>query len=573
VPATGTFPDPKLSGLFSNVRFYQVFAGALLISLLAFSSAITGDIILDDNRLPFADPRAQKMPAAFWIGGVRPLLMASYWLNFKLSGLNTLSYHALNIFLHALTASFVWLCARKLLEMAQVDPGRRPVLAGLIAGIFLLHPLQTESVDYIAGRSEVLAGLFFFAAFALFLCTPPDRFGFWRVSAIIALILGAFLSKENGVVVVALILFTDIFWHEGNVTKQLRGAAKLYYALLVVGTLGVGFVLRVLLSARTAGFQVQGLRWYEYFFTQWRVIWQYLSLFILPVGQSGDWMFRRSHGVMDNNALLYGIGLLLTIVVAIRIRKWAPLAAYGFLVFLLLLAPTSSVLPIQDVMAERRMYVPMFGLALLTAGLFDKAKVKPGSIAISAVLILTVAGAITWERSKVWRSALDFWTDVLKNSPANARAYVDLGNAQLRNGRCNEAVRNYETVKATQAMRGTQAGFKLDVNLATAYDCANQPDKALRTIRQIGIRSDSPPEMLTQLGMLATKLGDNGTALNWLNESIRLDPGNSQAWALRGFAELPASPADAERDFRQAATLNPANDLARAGLARLRSGN
>jgi hypothetical protein len=62
-------------------------------------------------------------------------------------------------------------------------------------------------------------------------------------------------------------------------------------------------------------------------------------------------------------------------------------------------------------------------------------------------------------------------------------------------------------------------------------------------------------------------------ALNWLNESIRLDSGNSQAWALRGFAELPASPADAERDFRQAATLNPANDLARAGLARLRSGN
>jgi hypothetical protein len=572
-PAKESIPDAKSSGLLPNIHFYHVFAGALLLALLAFSSAITGAIILDDFRLPFADPRAPRMPASFWIGSVRPVLMASYWLNLKLSGLNTFSYHALNILFHALTASFVWLCARKLLEMAKVDPGKRPVLASLAAGIFLLHPLQTESVDYIAGRSEVLAGLFFFAAFALFLYTLRDRFGFWRVGAILALIAGSFLSKENGVVVVALILFTDVFWHEGNVMKELRRAAKFYVPLLVLGALGAAFVLRVLLTARTAGFQIAGLKWYEYFFTQWRVIWQYLSLFTLPVGQSGDWMFRRSHSVLDNGALLYGIGLLAAIVVAIRIRKWAPLAAYGFLVFLLLLAPTSSVLPIQDVMAERRMYVPIFGLALLTAAVFDKANLKPGSIAISAVLILTVAGAITWERSKVWRNSRDFWADVIEKSPANFRAYVNLGNAELREGHCSEAAALYEKVKTAQATQGSMVEFKIDLNLATAYECGNRPDKALQIIRQIAVRDDSQPGMLTQLGMLATKLGDPERALNWLNQSIRLDPGDAQAWALRGFAELPASRADAERDFRRAAALNPANDLARAGLEKLRNGN
>jgi tetratricopeptide (TPR) repeat protein len=219
------------------------------------------------------------------------------------------------------------------------------------------------------------------------------------------------------------------------------------------------------------------------------------------------------------------------------------------------------------------MYVPMFGLALLTAGLFDKAKVKPGLIAISVILILTVAGAITWERSKVWRNSRDFWTDVIEKSPTNFRAYVNLGNAELREGRCNEAAGLYERVKAAQAMQGSLVEFKVDLNLATAYDCANRPDIALQIIRQIAVKSDSAPGMLTQLGRLATKLGDTERAMNWLNESIRQDPGDSQAWALRGFAELPASPADAERDFRQAATLNPANDLARAGLARLRNGN
>src|SRR5207248_11729150 len=108
-----------------------------------------------------------------WIGPVRPVLMFTYWLNTKLIPRESYSFHVLNVLFHCITAFLIFLIVRNLLTRTGNLPSRdHDLLAAFAALLFLLHPAQTESVAYIAGRSESLSALFAAAAFAVFLYRP-----------------------------------------------------------------------------------------------------------------------------------------------------------------------------------------------------------------------------------------------------------------------------------------------------------------------------------------------------------------------------------------------------------------
>ncbi len=142
---------------------------AIAIVFEVYQPALYGPFLFDDNYLPFRLPRFQVEALRPWLSGVRPLLMFSYWVNYQLSGFETFSYHAFNVLFHAANAVLIFLIVRKILQWAGVEKERLDILAGFAGGVFLLHPVQAESVAYIASRSEDLSGLFFFAAYAAFL--------------------------------------------------------------------------------------------------------------------------------------------------------------------------------------------------------------------------------------------------------------------------------------------------------------------------------------------------------------------------------------------------------------------
>src|SRR5512143_4147669 len=121
--------------------------------------------------------------------------------------------------------------------------------------------------------------------------------------------------------------------------------------LAAAGAWGGFAVWRVLQGAPTAGFHVAGLTPATYFFTQCRVIWTYVRLFFLPSGQNVDPDVAVSHGLLDHGAI-FGLAALIALIAAAWIyrRRW-PLAAFGVFMFVLLLAPTSSFIPISDVSA------------------------------------------------------------------------------------------------------------------------------------------------------------------------------------------------------------------------------
>src|SRR5260370_125420 len=137
------------------------------------------------------------------------------------------------------------------------------------------------------------------------------------------------------------------------------------------GGVAVVFVFRLLKGAASAGFGMKGLTWYQYFFTECRVIWDYIRLYLVPAGQNVDYDYPFSRSILDHGAIIGLIGLLAVTIAAWIYRRRFTVASYGWFVFLILLAPTSSFVPINDPIAERRLYLPFIGLLLIWALALD----------------------------------------------------------------------------------------------------------------------------------------------------------------------------------------------------------
>ena len=364
-PVTVTAPTPA-----SGPRRWNYWAG-FIIAFLAlyqvYSPALNGPFLLDDTSQPYMMPNIYALPLTNWINGVRPLLMFSYWLNFKASGNEvTFGYHFVNLLLHFFNGALIYLAIRKVLDWAQVESSRARVLSIFAAALFLFHPMQTESVSYVASRSEALSLFFVLAAYVVFLYRKNASVGVGTALAILILFGAAVLSKEHTAVLPALLLLTDYYWNPGFSFEGIRRNWKLYVPILAAAAVGVIFVFRVLSASKSAGFGMKDVTWYQYFYTQCLVIWDYVRMFLLPFGQNLDYDFPFSRTLFDHGAIFGLIGLIAVSVLAFIFRRRFPLASYGWFTFLLLLAPTSSFVPIRDPIGERRMYLPFIGLLFIT---------------------------------------------------------------------------------------------------------------------------------------------------------------------------------------------------------------
>jgi tetratricopeptide (TPR) repeat protein len=548
----------------SPVKWWMWAVGLLAAFFVAFEvygPALNGEFLFDDVYLPFLGPEMQTAPLRLWLG-VRPVLMLSYWLNYQWSGLTPYPYHAVGVVLHVLNAVLAWSIVRRLLGVAGEQGGLREVLALFAGGLFLLHPVQTESVAYVASRSETLSVLFFLGAYAVFLYRPAPVISWGRALLVLLLFAIACSVKEHTTVLPGLLLLTDYYFTTPFRLEGARRNLKLYGPVLVLGLVGVAAVWRVLSTANSAGFRLSEFTWYQYLFTQFRVILTYLRLYVLPVGLNGDYDFPASRTIFDQGAVVAMVVLLALLWFAWRFRTRFPLASFGFIGFLLLLAPTSSVVPIQDVIVERRLYLPFVCLLLITVDFLRRWRPSAPMMAAVLSIVLAVAGTATYFRSQVWSSALAFWEDTVKKSPNNSRARFQLAFAQWHAGNCGGAVKNYEAAAGL-----TQVDERLLVDWALALDCLNRVDDAVAKLREAARLAPSA-HVYAQIGMVYGKHNRGDEALAALAEAEKLNPGFDMTYVYRGnvFATR-GDLTSAVGQYRRALALNPNNETAQQAVA------
>jgi protein O-mannosyl-transferase len=544
------------------VWWHWLLAAAMVVFVAfeVYSPALNGEFLFDDSYLPFLMPNVAEGPLRGWLG-VRPLLMITYWLNYKISGLTPFPYHAVSVLFHAVNAMVSGLIIRRLLGMAGETGWTREALSVFAGALFLLHPVQTESVAYVSSRSEAMSVMFFLAAFAVFVYRDAIALSVGRVITVILLFVAACGVKEHTAVLPALLLLTDYYFITPFQFTAIRRNLKLYVPIAVAGALGLIAVVSVLQTATTAGFKIKEFTWYEYLFTQFRVIWLYLWLYVAPFGQNADYEFPISHSILDVGSLLGLIGLVALAVVAWRYRREFPLASFGYFGFLLLLAPTSSFVPIRDVAVERRLYLPFICLLLITVDLLRRWRASRMVMAGTMAAACAVAGTLTYQRSAVWSSALALWEDTSAKSPGNARAKFQLAYAQWQNGQCAPAAATYEQVSRMQ-----KPDDRLLIDWAYALECAGKPDEAVAKVRE-AIKTQPSAHSYAVIGMIYGKQGRAEEALEALNSAEKADPNFDMTYVYRGniYASR-GQMAEAATQYRRALSINGNNLAAQQGL-------
>jgi len=558
-PAAAATAPPALHPQWQYFALGAFLAGIVL--LWAYWPAMNGPFLFDDNFLPFAVSNISTQPLSAFLHGQRPLLMASYWLSARLSPNDTAWFHGLNILIHCATTVLVFFIVRRLLEWSDIGESRRGLLAGFAAALFLLHPAQTEAVAYVAGRSDALSVMLAFGAFAVFLYRREDAANWKTAIAVLALFAAALLAKEDTIALPALLLLTDLWWSKGSPWESVRRNSKIYLPMFGAALAGIALFWKLITHATTAGFGFKEFTWYQYFFTEWRAIFVYLATFLWPANLTLDWDFPISHTPLEHGAIVWLVILLALIAAAWMYRRRFPLAAYGFFVFLILLAPTSSILPIKDPVAERRLYFAILGLLLVAVDLLSRLKIERSALAAAALVLVLLAGFATHARAAVWSDEVAIWEDTARKSPEAWRPHFQLAFAYYKVQRYDLALQQFE--KAAQ-LRPSDPDILLDWGLT--YDGLNRLQPALEKLEQSAALHPTA-HVYSQIGMVYGKLENWPASLAALAKAQQLDASFPDTYVYLGKVHFKTNQLMAAlQDYQRALQLDPNNADARHDL-------
>ncbi len=373
---------------------YVLLAAAVLFS---FGRALLAPFHFDDHSLSVTP--AVASPSG-WLDifhptQTRPLTYLTFWVNYRLGGVDPAGYHAVNLALHIVSAFLVMLCLRRLM----------PPRAALIAAfVFAIHPIQTEAVVYVFARSSLLAACLTFAALR---CWLDGRL--WTAVAWFA---AALLAKEE---VAAFPVFLALL-HRAT-ARQMRERAPIGVML----ALSLAATVRVAWMAATtpgsgAGAQA-GVSPVAYFLTQGYALLRYLQLLAVPVGFTVD---PDIPILADWRGAVCWVTLAGILYVAIRFTGQLR-AGFWFFAALILIAPTSSVFPAADLAADRRLYLPMLAFAAIAGVLLERTQYTVLLLAGGAVLAM-----LSFARTDVWLSEPRLWEEAMQWAPEKARPRVHL---------------------------------------------------------------------------------------------------------------------------------------------------
>jgi len=507
----------------------------LALLCAAFGASLLSSFHFDDYSL-LADP-AVTAPSGwrevFALERTRPLTYLTFWANYRTGGEEPLGYHALNLLLHAAVCVLVWLVYRRLLP---------PKAAALGALVFALHPLQSEPVVYVFARATLLAALLCLLCWRAWIGRR-----YWAAAAWFA---AALLAKEEVIAFPAfLVAFEWLYWGGARPMEHWRAAfgvmlalaaaaaARLFYAAAVTEGSGAAFDL----GAITPG---------TYLLTQGRAFWEYARLLVLPLGQNIDRDFALSTGWDETTAAAWAAVLVVVGVCLAYMRMFPSL--FWVLGGVILLSPSSSFVPLADLVAERRMYLPMVslcaGIGLLLARMDgavharwaanaeasrspmdgrSPADARLGVVAIAVIAALTV---LSWQRTQVWMTEESLWRDSVEKSPGKARPKLQLARALGAQGPGREE---------------EQLGLLQEARAVAPHD----------------------PDVTTELGVFYLQRAEPERALRLFDEALGQNAQRPQALANRGAALfLLGRREEAIGDWRGALAQAPCNFAARSNL-------
>ncbi|MDP6776162.1 MAG: tetratricopeptide repeat protein, partial [Candidatus Latescibacteria bacterium] len=526
------------------------------LGLVVYANSLENGFTLDDFPIVVNNPLVQTldlgrhMSSGYWpdrpeFGLYRPLTVFSYAVNRWVTGMAPTGYHAANLALHLLNGALAFLIALRILGSATA--------AGLTATAFLLHPVQTEAVNGVVGRAELLVAAFCLLAVLGYHQATSDRVHIRAgpcVTSVCASLLACF-AKEQGVVLLGILVACDVMGRLrcretvpilGSLVSNWRryvpyaGVVILYLAVRLAAIGSILLPERPSLVDNPLAHLPVGQR----VATAVAVLGKYGRLLLLPHPLSADYSYNQIEAVSSvfDPRLWTGLVVLalcaLPIVQGLR-RRWAP--EWGFAVALsaVMLLPAANLLfPIGTAMAERLLYLPCLGFCLLLGRAFRELtrwRALNWILPLVASLLLVVYGLSTRIRNVDWRDNLTLFSSAARAAPRSAKVRLNLGNELHDRGDLDGELHQYR-----EALRIYPEYVEVHSNMGLAYLALGQPDRALQAcLRAIDLHAERS-SLWANLGILLVRIRRVGSAAEAFQRALALDPGNQKALYNYGLA-------------------------------------
>lgn len=534
----------------------------LLCGLIPYVNSFRVPFLYDDIGGIVENPSIRSLgnlqtvllpPPATTVSG-RPILNATFAVNYAISQLDVWSYHAFNLLIHLCAGLTLFGLLRKILCSARLPEdvrNRALLLSAVSAAVWLTHPLQTQSVTYIVQRAESLVGLLLlltcYSAVRSFL--SGNRV--WMVVSVLCCAVGMG-TKEVMATAPALVLLLDRTFYSDSFMHALRRHA-LYYAFLastwiIVGWLAAGG------RPGSAGFGA-GMTSWEYLRTQFGVVLYYLRLCVVPAPLVFDYGWKVADSLAEVFLpMLIVLSLIgISIGAVVRNRPAGMAGAWFFII----LAPSSTVIPIvTEVAAEHRLYLPLASvvtLAVICSHHFaGRLGVKAFQLFWGAMIM--ALGLMSLVRNRDYQSALTIWKDSIRKRPDNALAQFNYGRALDEANQLEAAVDQY----LNRVMPLKPDYIEARANAGLALTKLGRLNEAVIQFRTIIAENPELPEAYNNLGLALSRQGQTTEAVTHYREAVKLKPGYAEAHYNLGNALAAGGNAqDAVEAYRQALTAKP----------------
>ncbi len=455
-------------------------------TLTAYWNSFNAPFVFDDLATIQRNTQVRFGEFGWNLISPRSVLYKTFTFNYLLTGQEVWSYHLINFILHFLNGLLIFVIATRVFRSLSRRPlpegeGISRIYAALAAAFFLVHPVQTESVTYISSRSELLSTFFYLIGFLTFVLWPKDRVGFYCSLAVGIAYFFGLGSKEPVVTLPAAIFLYDYLFLSHAEFRLVFSRWRFYLIYLAGASAAVVYLL-----IRLRG-TVGGMSSWQYFLTETRVLVRYIQLMFFPVGLNLDHDFRLSSSIFEPSVLA-STGLLVALLLfGWWLRRKRPVFAFSIFWFFITMSPTSSVVPIIDVIFEHRLYLPMVGVAFSFPFLVEFVYTRlrwtvprfSAVLACSAVILAAlVAGTLM--RNYVWSDEVRLFTDVVAKSPHKERPYNNLAWAYFKRAEYDRAIAVLQ--QAFDKMPENNA--ELSDTLGNMYLRAGQYDKAIALFRK-----------------------------------------------------------------------------------------
>jgi tetratricopeptide (TPR) repeat protein len=422
-------------------------------------------------------------------------------------------------------------------------------IALLTALFFACHPLQIQAVTYIWQRVTSLSTMFYLLSLLAYIKwrlahqltldssrltgnrKQGGRWFFYALSILCAVL--AMKTKEIAFMLPAMLILYELIFFEGNIQKRVLYLIPFLLTMLIIP-------LTLISIDRPIGEMIGDLDERikrnaefsrgEYLLAQFRVLVTYLRLIFMPVNQNLDYGYPGYYSFFNIEvfssfvflAVLFGLSIYLLF----RYRDSVPhmrLISFGIIWFFVNLLIESSVIPLDNVIYEHRMYLPSVGVfSALTVAIFIiinrwTAYARVMTVTLAAV-ILALTGA-TYARNAVWKDGVTLWRDVVSKSPNKARGYNNLGNAYSNQDQFEQAIEQYRI-----AIRLNPNYTEAHYNLAAAYIKQGRLDEAMMETEEAIRLNYSYVEAYNNLSTIYRKLGRYDEAVKAAEQALQFKP-------------------------------------------------